>query len=314
MAYDVSALANYTKENEDLLVTSSLFGAKTQKLIQAEGNVMAGVKSSEKINIIDTDAVFQTGGTCGFSSSGTTTFTQRTVAIGKIKVNEALCPKALEAKYTQKALAIGSQYESVPFEAEYTDKKAGKIAEALETAIWQGDTGAGGANLNKFDGLIKLIDAAAASVDGNPGAITVAVGITTANVIGIIDNMWSLLPAAVKGKSDVKIVCGWDVFEKYIIALRAANLFHYNAENTDGEFMIPGTQYKLVALHGLDSTNRLFAMRTSNLFLGVDLQNEEERWEIFFAKEADEVRFVTEFKMGVNVAFPAEIVEFTLVP
>ncbi len=33
MAFDVSALANYTKENEALLVTSSVLGSKTEDMI-----------------------------------------------------------------------------------------------------------------------------------------------------------------------------------------------------------------------------------------------------------------------------------------
>jgi hypothetical protein len=40
--------------------------------------------------------------------------------------------------------------------------------------------------------------------------------------------------------------------------------------------------------------------------------NEEEKFEIFYAKEADQVRFVSEFKMGVNFAFPDEMVKFIL--
>ncbi len=85
MGFDVSALANYTKENEALLVTSSVLGAKTASLIKSAGNVMVGVKSSEKINIMETDAIFQDGASCGFNASGSTTFTQRTVTPGKIK-------------------------------------------------------------------------------------------------------------------------------------------------------------------------------------------------------------------------------------
>ena len=120
MGFDVSALANYTKENEALLVTSSVLGAKTAALIKSAGNIMVGVKSSEKINILSTDAIFQDGSSCGFNASGATTFTQRTVTPGKIKVNEALCPKDLEAKYLQKALPTGSMYDSIPFEQELT--------------------------------------------------------------------------------------------------------------------------------------------------------------------------------------------------
>jgi hypothetical protein len=324
MAYNVAALTNYTEENVDVLVMRSLFQAKTMSLIQKEGNVMTGVKSSETINILDTDAVFQAGGTCGFNSSGSTAFTQRTVTVGKIKINESLCPKALETKYTQKALAQGSKYEKIPFEQEYTDLKAGTISDQLEVALWQGDTNSVNVNLNKFDGFIKLIDAAAASVQSNVAAyiasgapIAAATGITLGNVKGIVNSMWLALPAKIQGKDDIRIFCGWDTFNKFISSYTDSNLFHFapgggEVKQENGEVVIPGTNYILTAVHGLDGTNRLFALRMSNMWLGTDLENEEERWEIFFAKEADEIRFVAEFKDGVNVAFPNEIVTFTL--
>ena len=50
MSFDVSGLSNYTKENEALLVTSLVTGAKTASIIYAQGNLQTGVKSSEKIN------------------------------------------------------------------------------------------------------------------------------------------------------------------------------------------------------------------------------------------------------------------------
>jgi hypothetical protein len=53
-------------------------------------------------------------------------------------------------------------------------------------------------------------------------------------------------------------------------------------------------------------------MRLSNMFLGTDLLNEEEKFEIFYAKEADQVRFVSEFKFGTNISFPDETVKFVL--
>lgn len=324
MAYNVAALTNYTEENVDILVMRSLFNAKTMSLIQKEGNVMTGVKSSEQINILDTDAVFQTGGTCGFLSSGATAFTQRAVTVGKIKINEALCPKALETKYTQKALSKGSRYQTIPFEQEYTDLKSGIISDQLETAVWQGDTTSVNVNLNKFDGYIKLIDAAAASVQSNSAVyiaagapISTATGITLGNVKAVVGSMWLALPAKTMGKPDIRIFCGWDTFNKFVSAYTDVNLFHFAPTGTEvkqenGEVVIPGTNYVLTAVHGLDGTNRLFGIRMSNMWLGTDLENEEERWEIFFAKEADEIRFVVEFKDGVQVAFPNEIVTFTL--
>jgi len=316
MSFTVSSLTNYTKENEASLVSSSVLGAKTAALIKSAGNVMVGVKSAETINIMDTDAFFQAGGTCGWNASGTTTFTQRTVTVGKIKVQEALCPKALEAKYLQKALPTGSQYDSIPFEQDYSERKAKTIASQLETAIWTGDTASANGNLNKFDGFVKLIGAAAGVVDANvSGFISGAplTSITAANVVSLFDGIYKAIPAKVVAADDMVIVCGQDTFRTYTIALKNANMFQYSIDvKADSEFILPGTNIKVVALQGLNSTNDVYAMRLSNLFLGTDLLNEEEKFEIFFAKEADEVRFAAEFKMGVNFAFPDEIVKVAI--
>ena len=316
MAFNVSALADYTEQNEALLVTSSVLGAKTAQLIKSAGNVMVGVKSSETINIMDTDAIFQSGSSCGFTASGSTTFTQRTVTVGKIKVNEALCPKDLEAKYLQKALPTGSMYDSIPFEQEFSEKKAKRIAAQLETALWQGDTDSVNVNLNKFDGLVKLIGAASGVVAANASTYISGAplsSITSANVISIFDGVYKAIPAQVVAADDMTIFCGQDLFRTYTIALKDANQFHYSIDvKADSEFILPGTTIKVVAVAGLNGTNKVYAMRLSNLFLGTDLLNEEEKFEIFYAKEADQVRFVSEFKMGVNIAFPDEIVKFIL--
>jgi hypothetical protein len=316
MAFNVSALADYTEQNEALLVTSSVLGAKTASLIKSAGNVMVGVKSSETINIMDTDAIFQSGASCGFNASGTTSFTQRTVTVGKIKVNESMCPKDLEAKYLQKALPTGSMYDSIPFEQEFSDKKAKRIAAQLEIALWQGDTSSVNVNLNKFDGLIKLVNAASGVVDANTSTFISGAplsSITAANVVSIFDGVYRAIPATIVSADDVVIFCGMDTFRTYTIALKNANMFHYTVDvKADNEFVLPGTTIKVIAVQGLNGTNDILAGRLSNLFLGTDLLNEEEKFEIFYAKEADQVRFVSEFKMGVNFAFPDELVKFFL--
>jgi hypothetical protein len=302
----------------------------------------------------------------------------------------------LEAKATQKKLQAGSRPDDIPFHEEYAQQKAAYTAEANETGIWQGDTGSGTANLNKYDGFIKQIDAAAGSivatngkkltgtitsttgaaaltgagtlfntelaigdkVYGNvagvqtligtilsitndtaatlvangavavttqPGKsvkttayhfaapIAAATGITVSNVISIVDGVWLSFPARLINKEDARVFLGWDVFQTYVKALKDANMFHYTADQVSGEITIPGTNYKLTAVHGLNGTNRIFGIRVSNMAMAVDLENEDEKFEIFYAKEADEVRYVNEFKLGVNVALPADVISFFLV-
>jgi hypothetical protein len=314
MSFSVGTLAAYTKENEQLLVASSVLGSKTASLIKEQGNVMVGVKSAETINIMDTDAIFQDGSSCGFNASGLTSFTQRTVSVGKIKVNEALCLKDLEAKYLQKALPAGSMYDSMIYAEEYSKRKTEKISSQLEKALWQGNTSSVDVNLNKFTGLISLITSAGASVvNANSVALhgVVETAITDANVVSIFDDIYKAIPAQVVDKDDMVIFCGMDTFRTYTVKLKSSNLFHYKYdEAANGQFFLPGTNVRVIAVQGLNGTNDIVAARISNFFIGTDLLNEEERFEIFYAKEADQVRFVSEFKMGINFAFPDEIVKF----
>ena len=64
----------------------------------------------------------------------------------------------------------------------------------------------------------------------------------------------------------------------------------------------------MIGVNGLNGTDKMFGVSMSNLYLGTDMLNEQDRFELFYAKEADEMRFVAEFKMGVQYAFPTEIV------
>jgi hypothetical protein len=137
-------------------------------------------------------------------------------------------------------------------------------------------------------------------------------GITTSNVIAILQGVFRAIPAALVDKTDTTIFVGIDTFRTYQLALTNANLFHYNTDGSSANFEItmPGTNIKVVGVNGLNGTNRIYALRTSNMFFGCDVLGEESKFELFWAQEAMEVRYVVEFKAGVQIAFPAEIVYF----
>jgi len=320
MSLSLGTLSAYTRQSVKPLLQAAVFSAKTQQMIKSGGITLTNVKSSEAIPQFDTDAVFGTQ-SCSFDPSGTTSFTQRTVTVGKIKVEEKLCPKDMEAYFLQEALKAGSTYEdfgNAEFQKAYLDRKNMKIAAQLETAIWQGDTGSGNANLNKFDGLIKLI-AAGSPVNANVSGYTGIAPITTigpTNVIAAIKGMKNAIPAALKGATDVVIFCGYGVYDMYVDAGIAANLFHYdfNDKSNYGGLMVPGTGIKLEAVHGLDGTGKLYATRLSNIVEAVDLQGEEENYKMWYSEDNNDVRFRAEWKYGVNVAYTTEVVSMLTTP
>lgn len=316
MAFSLGSLGNYTRQSLKPLLTSAVIGAKTQQMIVKDGILLTKVKSAESIPLMETDAIFQTD-SCSFDPSGTTTFTQRTVTIGKIKVEEKLCPKDLETKFLQEALRAGSTYEDFgnsEFEKAYLNRKNEIIAKQLEVALWQGDTSSSDENLKKFDGLIKLIDAGSpidANVSGYTGIATVTT-LTASNAIAVVKGVKNAIPAALKGRKDVVIFCGYDFYDMYVDAGVTANLFHYDFKDNSnyGGLTVPGTGIRLEAVHGLDGTGDLYAFRMANVAMGVDLEDEEMSYKMWYSQDNNDVRFRVAFKMGVNVAFTNECVKF----
>lgn len=316
MALSFSGLSSYTKQLVKPLLTSAVFEAKTQQLIKDNGILIPGVKSSAAIPLMDTDAVFGTQ-SCTFDASGTTTFSQRTITVGKIKVEEKICPKDLETYFTQEALKAGSTYEdfgNADFQAAYLAKKNARIAAQLETAIWQGDTDSATANLNKFNGLIKLIGAGSpidANVSGYTGVAAITGGITASNVVAATEGIYKAIPAEVMTKGDVKIFVGYDWYRTLIMAYRALNLFSYNPQDSNAKsFILPGTDVEIMAVNGLNGTNKGYAMSLSNIAMGVDLSDEETNYKMWYSEDNNDVRFRVEFKIGVNVAYTTECVKF----
>lgn len=321
MSYNLAGLSTYTNQQTLPLITKSLFDARTVSLITKQ----VGVKYVSALNLMDTTTAFTYGNTCGFNGSGNTTdFTQRSLTAVHTKVHEAICPKALEQYWMQTQLTAGSRPTTIPFEQAYAEQKVKSIQKSLETAVWQSDsTVTSGA----MDGFAKIFaDAATAApttacIDLNASAYGWATDLsfatlqsTPTNAIKLLNTFETYLPADIKGYDDVVIFCGIDVFTAIKQGLVAGNYFNISYLNgvENNELTLPGSNIRLIGVNGLNATYDLYAGRLAHFIFGTDLLNEEERFEIFYAKEADEVRFVVEFKAGVQIAFPDQTRRFMM--
>ena len=313
MSFDVSALAAYTEQNAMDLIIKSVAGGRLSEY----ANLQDGVKGPTTINILSSDVVFQADG-CSRSASGSTTLSQRTITPGAVAIHEDLCMTDLAAKYTAVMLKAGltGEKEEIPFEELYFQEKVGKLQKAIEVADWQGDTTSGTANLSKYDGLNKII-AAATAVNGNPTGITVATGLTNANIIGVLTGMAELMPEDIMDADDLKLFVGMDTFLKYQKAIADGNYFHYVV---DGGFtselpLIGFPNVTVCATPGLTGLagGESYLMRASNIYVGVDLPGEESNDVRSWYDDNDRIYKVTmAFRRGVNVAFPDQVVEFIL--
>jgi len=315
MALSFSGLNAYTKELVQPLLTSAVIGARTQQMIMDGGIVLTGVKGPTALPTMDTDAVFASQ-SCSFDASGTTTFSQVVLTPGKIKVEEKICPKDLEAYFTQTALRAGSTYEdfgNADFLAAYLAKKNARIAGQLETAIWQGDSASATANLNKFNGIQKIIAAGSpinANVSGYTGVATITT-VTSSNVVAATEGIYKAIPAQVMAKGDVKIWVGYDWYRLLILAYRALNLFSYNPQDVNAQsFVLPGTNIEVVPVNGLNGTGDAYAISLQNMAIGFDLQAESESYKFWFSEDNNDCRFRAEWKCGIAIPFTSEAVSF----
>ena len=315
MALSFSGISAYTKQDIAPLLTEAVFSAKTQSLIKSGGILLPKTKSSVAVPKLATLANFQADA-CGWNASGTTTISQATISVGKIKVEEAICTKDFEAYFTQEALKAGSTYEDfgwAEFSTKFTEQKNKMIAKQLEIGLWQGDTDSSSENLKRFDGLMKIIDAGSpvnANVSGYVSGGPIS-QITAENVVSALNGVYKAIPVEIVDADDLKVFVGNDTYRLAVLAYQALNLYNYKVDaQADQTFIIPGTNVELVAVNGLNGTGDIYATTLSNIAMAFDLEAEEENYKIWYSQDFNEVRYRVAFKLGVGVAYTSLCVKF----
>lgn len=238
----VDQLNIYVDQNRDALISGAVAGAKSAQLL----NLQVGYKSSGSINIMDTDVVFQLDAS-GRTPSGTTSLTQRVLAVAPIKIEEDIDVKALNAIYQQHNLKAGSADDVVPFEQAWTELKVKKVSNELEKLIWAGDTGwTGTNNLNRFNGFLEVLRAES-SVIGVGLLDAQTIQITTAPTadedvtisFGAVDVVVAILDADTVDQVATKIQVAVDAVDGYTatvstdtVSITGAVLATYDAGTT----------------------------------------------------------------------------------
>ena len=310
MSFNVASLTNYVNEQSTDLISRLYF----EKTSSDYFTLQSGVKKTDALHLLAVTAFPQDGSGCSPTASGDVVFSNRDITVGQITYFSGFCMKDLIPKYTQILLRAGNaETEEMAFEAEVADSIIKTIMEHNEVADWQGNTASGNVYINRYDGLIKIIDAATTAIDGNTSAATSITSGASGNIDTIINNICNARPAKVKSAPNQVLFIGQDNFDKFVDTLNAKNLYNVDATSwANYSVSIPGKNVTLVGVVGLDGTNRMFLGTQENFFLGFDLQNDEEEFDMWYEKLEDKVYYRVKFKRGLQVAYPNEIVQFTL--
>lgn len=292
----VTDLPAYVKENREVLIDQVAIQGPTINRMAKQ----TGIKKSAVLNYLDVTPVLQPGAGCGFTPQGEIELTDRDLNVAVIKINMDVCPDKLRGTFAEYLIRTRAGEQPLPFEQEITDAIVAFIREAMEKAIWQGDTTSQDANLANFDGLLKI---------ANAEADTVKPTITATTWSGFVAQVLAAIPAAARKRGAV-INLSPEAFEGYLLELVNANLFHYSGPQNEApsEWIVPGTNVRVVRVEGLAESGKALATYDRNLYFGTDLESDMEDFSITY-NEKDEVFLIkVRWAAGVQIAFPDRVV------
>lgn len=289
-------LPEYIDQRSEELITKSVFAPMSTTLFK----VQSGVKAPTAITLLDSVITFGDGKTCGWSNEVQQTISERIITPGFIKVQGEYCQKDFYNTFASHLTNVAAGRETLPFEEYFVTDVIRNIGKELEIAIWQGDVNAYDENLNKFDGLLKIMFADV------PAANKQVVGSGDT----MLDRVWNVYNAIPEETLfDTVIYMNNANFRTLVKELVDANMYHYE-RNIDQslDIILPGTMTHVKAVSGLTGQDVIVACNPNHVVYGVDLENDMETFHFWFSTDNDTFRLRVEFSAGVQIALPNEVI------
>lgn len=290
MATVLTGLTKYVDEQRTPLISKLGVDAKSAR----EFELMTGVKNEAALNLLDVTAPFQDGHSCGWNASGDTTFTQRKLKVGSVKVETSICQNAMQEYWMNYQVQVGANRKNLPFEEEIAGKFVNAVNEKVDKLIWQGNvTGSSDA----FDGLNTIL--------ATGTGVVVATAATSATAYDRVKAVYNAIPERSLGKA--VIYMNYAEFRSLVQELVSKNLYNYvtNQDNAM-EIVLPGTDTKVKAMAGMTGLDAIFAIVPEHTFYGCDLAGDKEEFKIWYSEDNDEYRIRIAFCAGTQVAYPDE--------
>ena len=283
-----SRLKNYLETNGVEILTKALFNSESAKYF----NIQTGVTAEQPIIRLDSSITLADGSSCGFSATGSDTFTNRLLSPKFLKVNKEFCPKTLLKTWAHSDVKMSATGQELPFEEVLIENNVKELAKVNEQLIWEGDTTDGVGNLAMMDGILTIARADANTVKQDAGSDSVWTR---------VQKLWLALDPAVA--DDCTIFMSISNYKNLIVELMNANMFHV-FEEYEGkyEMVMPGANVKIKGVSGI-TEDVIVATPESNLYLGVDAESDSEIVDVYFDKSDRTFKFVVEYAYCVNYAF-----------
>ena len=283
-----SRLKTYLETNGVEVLTKALFNSESAKYF----NIQTGVTAEQPIIRLDSTITLADASNCGFTATGSDTFTNRLLSPKFLKVNKEFCPKTLLKTWAHSDVKMNALNQEMPFEELLISNNINELAKVNERLIWEGDTTSGSGNMLLMDGIITIAKADENTVKQSKGSD---------DLWARVEKIWLSLPAEIADKCTLFMSIA--NYKQLIVDLMNKNMYHV-FETYDGEYRMsmPGTNMVIRGVSGI-TQDVLLATPEDNLYLGVDGENDSETVDFYFDKSDRTFKFCIEYAYAVNYAF-----------
>jgi len=305
--------STYAGEAAAGYIAAALLSARTldNKLV----TIMPNVKFKSVIQKLDVSGIVQDA-SCDFTTSGSVSISERILEPKELQVNLQLCKQEFVDSW--EALQLGfSAFDEIPksFNDYLVSYVGGKVAEATETAIWQG-TATNGSFLGFQSALSASIAAggATAVLAAKSGSVTISGSVTSANVLDKLNSVVETIPATVYGKEDLLIYVSTNVAKAYQQALAggAVGANGWNNQLNVGEKPFNFNGIEIVLCPGM-SDSKIVAAQKSNLFFGTGLMSDANEVRVLDMANIDgsqNYRIIMRYTAGTQFGIGQDIVYY----
>ena len=295
MAFDMSALTAYVEQNRGELLGPAVLRGVTLDVIRHQ----PGVKGTAAINILNLGVAFRDGSTCGFTDSSTDAFSQRDIETKIIELDKSWCYKDLVGYWTEVQMRnrIVAGDKVLDFEEFITAELVKKIQAEMEKIAWQGN-----ASSPAITGLLAQFTAASQTIAASTGSTA-------------LENIWEVYQAIPEAVVDNAVIfVDSSVFRAAVMNLVGSNLYHFDPGAPVDDFVLPGTNCRVIKANGLNSateqtkTSLIVGCDPRNLGYGYDVEDSDRAFQIFYDRMTDKVCLRATWNAGFQIAFPSEVV------
>ena len=190
-----------------------------------------------------------------------------TIDLCNKKVNQQLCPYDLYDTYLSQSLSNANFHESVPFEEVILTDISNRIANKVETQLWNNSVLGG----DCFDGVTTLI------TSGN-GATQISYSAASAsNGLEVFTAIYEAIPSNVLHRDDLVIYTSYANYRGLVSSMRNSsyvNLFTMDAAGAatgeEWSLILPGTNVRVIPTVGLDGVSAYYAGPASYYMVGMN--------------------------------------------